>query len=219
MNYKNIIFDMDGTLYSSEPMIWHTYKRGIDAYNAKYNDNLPIPSLQEILCLLGFPIKEIYNNLFPDSSEETKQEIQDLITDELIKAIKNKEGEIFSNVEKILPELHQKGAKLYIASNGQEIYLSSILKTYGLMELFHPIITLNYKDIQTKGDILTVYKDSYQFNSNETVMIGDRDSDWDAAKAISCDFIACRFGHGEASEVEKADKQAYQFSEILKYLY
>lgn len=219
MNYQHVIFDMDGTLFSSEPMIWHTYKRGIDAFNEKHNNNLPVPTLDEILCLLGFPIKEIYNHLFPYSSEEVKNEIQDLITIELIKAINNKEGEIFSGVDTIIPELHKKGAKLYIASNGQEIYLSSILKTYGLFSLFHPIVTLNYKDILTKGDILKVYKEKYNLDPKATVMIGDRDSDWDASKAIQCDFIACRFGHGEASEVEKADNQAYKFEEILKYIY
>ncbi|MDH4129775.1 MAG: HAD family hydrolase, partial [Spirochaetota bacterium] len=142
--YSHIAFDMDGTLFSSENMILPAYNRGITAFNKQNPHNKVIlPPLKNILSLLGLPIIQIYNTLFPNLSLEEKNIIRDLISYELIKSIINKEGILFHGVSETLNNLHSSGYKLFIASNGLNTYLETILKTYNLFNLFEPIITLN----------------------------------------------------------------------------
>ena len=216
---NHIIFDMDGTLFSSEDMIVPTYERGILSFNERNPDQpQTIPGQDELISLLGYPINHIYSALFPDLSAEKRKEIRALILARLLEAIRNREGKLYPGVEKTLHSLYQRSHRLYIASNGQSQYLETILKTYDLTNLFHPIITLNYQDIQDKGDILLSYEKLYQFDSSTAIMVGDRDSDWDASRKLGCRFIACHYGHGHTDETDQADIKLGSFAELLSHI-
>ncbi len=214
-----IVFDMDGTLYSSENMILPSYQRGITAFNNQYHHIiLTLPSLEKIISLLGFPIEIIYNTLFPNLNSENQIHLRKLILDELIKSIENKEGILYDGVIDTILQLHKKGHQLYIASNGQWEYLNAIIRTYQLLPYFNPIITLNYTSICDKGDILLEYQKKYNFNISNTIMIGDRDSDMHAADKLGCQFIACQYGHGDPSETNSAQLIVHSISEIINII-
>ncbi len=216
---QTIIFDMDGTLYSSEAMILPTYQRGIRAFNKRNpHHRVPTPSLNSIIGLLGFPINEIYSTLFPTLSPDEILEIRELILTELLTAIRNKEGELFPGVVDTLNELSRRGYGMYIASNGQSLYLKAILETYDLSHLFQAIITLNYTDLCDKGDILLAYQERDRLEKTEAVMVGDRDSDMDAARKMGCSFIACQYGHGDKGETESAKIIVSSFPEIIGWI-
>ncbi|MDH5680240.1 MAG: NIF family HAD-type phosphatase [Spirochaetota bacterium] len=216
---SHIIFDMDGTLFSSEDMIVPTYERGIRSFNEKHPGlSQAIPTQEELISLLGFPINHIYQTLFPDLSPDKRKEIRALILARLIEAIRNREGILYQGVEETLNSLYDKSYQLYIASNGQSEYLEAILETYDLKKLFHPIITLNYRDICDKGDILLSYQKKHQFDRATVVMVGDRDSDWEASRKLGSGFMACDYGHGHPSETDQADIILRAFPEILSHL-
>ncbi|GMT50320.1 MAG: MTA/SAH nucleosidase [bacterium] len=216
---QTVIFDMDGTLYSSEEMILPAYQRGIRAFNKRNpHQEVPIPTLDSILALLGFPINEIYSTLFPSLSSDGMLEIRELILTELLKAIRNKEGQLFPGVIDSLHELSRRGYGMYIASNGQSLYLEAILESYDLISLFQPIITLDYKSLCDKGDILLAYQKRDQLDKAKVVMVGDRDSDMDAAQKMGCAFIACQYGHGDKSETESAEIIVSSFPEVIGWI-
>ncbi len=216
---QTVIFDMDGTLYSSEDMILPTYQRGIRAFNKRNpHRKVPTPTLDAIIALLGFPINEIYSTLFPTLSPDEMLEIRELILTELLMAIWNKEGKLFPGVINTLNELSRRGYGMYIASNGQNLYLEAILETYDLIHLFQPVITLDYNDLYDKGDILLDYQKRDQLDKDKVVMVGDRDSDMEAAQKMGCAFIACQYGHGNRSETESAEIIVSSFPEIIRWI-
>ena len=216
---KFIAFDMDGTIFSSENMILPAYDRGITNFNKQNQHNkVLLPPLKDLLSLLGLPIIQIYNKLFPNLSMEEKATIRDLISVELISSIKNKEGTLFSGVSETLGYLYKCGYKLLMASNGLKSYLETILSTYNLLELFEPIITLNNTNICDKGDILLEYQKIHKLDARYTIMVGDRESDMEAAKKLSCKFIACNYGHGNNGEIESAKIIVHSFPEILNWI-
>ncbi len=216
---QDIIFDMDGTLYSSEEMILPTYQRGIRTFNKRNpHYEVPIPNLEAIVGLLGFPINELYNTLFPSLAPDKMLEIRGLILTELLMAIWNKEGQLFPGVIDTLNELSRRKYGMYIASNGQNLYLKAILETYDLTPLFQPIITLDYADLYDKGDILLAYQKRDQLKNDEVIMVGDRNSDMDAAKKMGCSFIACQYGHGDKGETESAEIIVSSFPEIIGWI-
>ena len=212
---QNIIFDMDGTLYSSEDMILPTYERGIANFKKEnIHVDVPYPTLEKIVSLLGFPIHDIYSTLFPSLNGDQQKELRGYILKELLSAIRNKEGILFNDVSNIIHNLYNNNYTLFIASNGQKEYLNAILETYSLTSLFQPLITLNYTTICDKGDILLEYQKAYHFEKESVIMVGDRDSDWDAAKKLGCSFIGCHYGHGDHAEIATAEHIIYSFKEL-----
>ncbi len=216
---NEIVLDMDGTLYSSENIILPAYEQGINSFNKQYPEKkIAVPKLNEILCLLGFPLDHIYKILFPYLSVDERDLLRPFIENELISGIQNKKGTLFAGVSQTVADLYNRRYKLFIASNGADLYLQTILQTYNLIDFFNPIITLDYQTIVDKGDILLEYRKKNQINAGSAIMVGDRDSDWVAAKKLGCRFIACDYGHGNRSEIEAADIIISSFTELLNWL-
>ncbi len=216
MTFKEIAFDVDGTLYSSEGIILTAYEQGINSFNSKYpNYNIKIPSLNNLLNLIGYPIDYIYENLFPKLSPDERTNLRKLIENKLLNAIKNKNGILFNGVYETLEYLNNKKYKLFIASNGGFPYLNLILKTYKIKKFFQPIITINNINICNKGDILLEYQKTANLNPNSTLMVGDRLSDLEAANKLGCRFIGCSYGHGNNNEIKSADIIISRISDII----
>ncbi len=201
---KYIAFDIDGTLFSSEEIILDTYIESIQNFVKKYNKpNLIIPTKEKILEQVGLPVKTIFQNLLPEQTESQRDEISDSVLVLLTKKIESKKGILYDGVFEIINYLKSKNYILVVASNGRLKYISSILTTYKLISCFEEILTIDYIKIKTKGEILKSYQEKYNFNSDEILMIGDRDSDYQAAKYISCPFAYCEFGHANINEVSE----------------
>lgn len=205
MNFDSIryiAFDMDGTLFSSEEIILDTYIGSVKNFIDKYKiENLELPKKEDIINLVGQPVKTIFKSLLPNLEETQRDEISDSVLTLLIKSIEAEKGILYEGVFGTIEYLKSKNKKLLIASNGRLAYIQSILKTYKLLPYFEEIITINYESIKTKGEILAFYQEKYQTQANEILMIGDRDSDYQAAETIQCPFAYCSFGHANKDEV------------------
>jgi phosphoglycolate phosphatase-like HAD superfamily hydrolase len=46
------------------------------------------------------------------------------------------------------------------------------------------------------------------------VMVGDRTSDVEAARAVGCHFVGCDYGHGYRHEIEAAGPLVNRFSDL-----
>jgi phosphoglycolate phosphatase len=212
---KYLAFDMDGTLFSSEEIILDTYIQSVKNFIDKYKiENLELPKKEDIINLVGQPVKSIFKSLLPELNEIQRDEISDSVLALLIKSIEAKKGILYEGVVETIEYLKSKNKKLLIASNGRIQYIQTILKTYKLLPNFEDIITINYDEIKTKGDILAYYKKKYQISEEEILMIGDRDSDFQAAKFIQCPFAYCSFGHANRDEVPNFEIELKTISDL-----
>lgn len=222
MNFKEIkfiAFDIDGTLFSSEEIILGTYIEAIENFLKKNNkQNIIIPTKEKILEQVGLPVKTIFLNLLPDLNETERDEISDSVLTFLTNKIISKEGILYEGVIEITEYLKSKNYKLLAASNGRLKYIETILQTYSLIQYFEPILTIDYAEIKTKGEILKSYQKKYMLNSNEILMLGDRDSDFQAAKFISCPFAFCEYGHASIGEVNSFEISLKKILDLKNYL-
>lgn len=207
-----IAFDMDGTLYSSEPLIEKVYADSIQEYNQKYNKNLHTPTFKEIEPLIGLPVRDIYLSLFQGITEMEMGQLGKIIGREFQAAIFQHGGKLFDGVRELFDFLTLNHYKIFIASNGKREYLSAILNKFALKT--EPFICVGENQISRKGQILQYYLDYYQLLPDHLVMVGDRSSDLEAAREVNCLFIGCDFGHGEAHELENADVLVSSLPEI-----
>ncbi|MFH0922138.1 MAG: HAD family hydrolase [Fibrobacterota bacterium] len=202
MDIRAIIFDVDGTLFTSDAIVLSAYAGAITEYNAAHDATLPVPTLSAILNQLGNPGRVLLKNLFPDLPERSALALSAQIRKRLIQFIHEGKGRLFPYVRETLGLLHAQGYLLRVASNGNKDYIQAVLDHYRLTDFFGPFIGLDNADLKDKGDILNLYKSLLSLHDREMVMVGDRRSDLEAALKTGCFFLGLPGGHGSAEELK-----------------
>jgi phosphoglycolate phosphatase len=209
-----LAFDMDGTIFSSENMISTTYKLAIERYIQSTGKTLKIPSIEEIMREVGKPVREIFQNLLPNLEEIERENISNQVLNILCEKIYLGEGEYYPKAYEVLSFLKSRGLKLVSASNGRRPYIEAVLKKLGVLGFFEPLVVLDYVKIKHKGEILTHYIKTYKVESKEIVIIGDRNSDYQAALYANCPFVFCEYGHAEFGEITSYSKKISCLEEL-----
>src|SRR5207253_594689 len=141
-------------------------------------------------------------NLFPDAAAPALAQLHAETLDVICRRVANREGVFYPRVAETLRLLHDAGHVLCVASNGRTRYVETVLATYGVAGLFLPLVTAD--DVGDKAAILRHYLAIVAAEPRATVMVGDRVSDVDAARAVGCRFVGCDYGHGHRREIADA---------------
>ncbi len=205
MGIRYIALDIDGTIFSSEPIILDTYTEAIQEYAEIRGLRISVPDRERILNEIGKPVKMIFANLLPMMPEQEREKISDRVLALLVEKIGEGKGYYYPEVESTIRELHQKGFKLLACSNGRAAYIEAILKYLNVLSLFLPLAVIDYKQRKDKGDILLYYLRQYSLKPEEVLMVGDRHSDWEAARKAGTLFAFCEYGHATPGEIPDQD--------------
>src|SRR5262245_24369352 len=115
-----LAFDLDGVLYSSEPFLGEAYREAIANVNARHPGAFPrVPTTQEILAHVGWPIPVIFANVFGDVAEGPLEDLHAETLDVICRRVANREGTFYPHVADTLRDLRAAGHVLCVASNGR----------------------------------------------------------------------------------------------------
>lgn len=208
-----VVFDLDGVIYSSERFLGEAYREAIGNVNARRPGSFDrIPSTREILDHVGWPVPVILSRLFPRVEGEAAALLNAETLEVICARVARGEGELCADVPDTLRALHAAGRLLAVASNGRGKYVETVLATYGLSALFVERIFSSEPD--RKLAALLGYLQRHGVGPDRAVMIGDRSSDVDAARAAGCAFIGCDYGHGYRYEIETAGPLVSRFGDL-----
>ncbi len=203
--YRNFIFDMDGTLFTSEPILGLAYADAVDTLEKENIPGLRKPAVEEILKYVGYPASVIFANLFPHADEETRSRLNAAALEALVNRIGHAQDLMYPGTKEFLEKIHRQGIRMYLASNGRRKYLAAILEAYKLTDFFPEFFTIEDPQTPSKSAILEYYIRKNNLAIEQTVMVGDRKSDLDAARDNGIDFIGVLWGHGNKQEIASAD--------------
>jgi len=216
--YLNIMYDMDGTLFSSNKILIQAYRNGITELNKHFNISVRVPELNEILQLVGQPSRIIYKTLWPELNNQQSEFLSPQILKNLCEMIRKGKAEIFPNVSDTLKTLNELKFRQFIVSNGGGPYLNSIIDYYNFNRIFEKLSTLSSTGAKSKSELLKNIIESEKINKNETIMVGDRIQDYEAAKNNNIDFIGVDWGHGNNEEIKNANYIISSFEKIIDIL-
>lgn len=217
MKYKYFALDIDGTIFSSEEIIYPVYREAIDIYCRKSGLTLDVPGPERIMLEIGKPVKKIFENLFPDLADIHREAISDSILGLLCDKIAAGHGHFYPAIRETIDFIIAAGGKILVASNGRKPYIEAILNYIDILRyVIHPTY-LDGMHIVTKGDILHAYI-KLGIKKEEILMVGDRLSDLDAARAISCDFAWCAYGHAPPGEITEFAVKLEKFTDLKQYV-
>lgn len=218
MKAKAVLFDIDGTLFSSEGIIHQVYSDEFTRFQKEHGRPSVLPTLPEIMAQIGKPVVTIFQNLAPELTEEERHQLSDRILTNLVNRILSGEGEHYPGVSETLREIHAGGIRIFSASNGRFPYVESILKANGTLPLFVELLALDNKVIRNKGELVSHTLSKHGIAASDAVLVGDRAADRDAALANGCPFVACLYGHGTMDELDGAVTYLQSIRELSGFL-
>jgi phosphoglycolate phosphatase len=218
MSFKAIALDIDGTVFSSEEIILETYVDSIREFAEATGKEIDIPGHPEIMREIGKPVKVIFQNLLPNLPEADQNRISDRVLELLVQKIQIGKGHYYPGSETTLETLHQKGIILTACSNGRTPYVSAILEKMGVLPLFRPILVIDQISRFAKGDILRDIIRDLDAQPREVLMVGDRFSDYEAARKNGSPFAFCEYGHAEPGEIPDYEFLLKEPEDLLKIL-
>ena len=185
-----IIFDLDGTLVDSLPGIEASLRVAAAACD-------PPRHVPPIRSIIGPPIAEMIQRLWPDLEEEERQRA--------ISAFRQHyDGEgclmspLFPDVEETLDALSARGLELFVLTNKPSAPTATILDQAAIRRHFTAVISPDSNDppFPVKSAGARWLRDRYRLTPEATLLVGDGIDDADAAAACSFGFVAASYGYG-----------------------
>ncbi len=216
-----LVFDYDGTIHET----MNIYKPAIlNVVRELQEDGISVQELSDerIGSWLGMTVKDMWDDFLPELSGPKKEKFALKVGDYMKVAMELGEAKWFQDVINVLDELKNRGFVMVILSNCGVSYATNNWKCFPMDKWFEAffesesyeripkaeILREITKDISKAFDKAIAKKDvSILENVNENleyIMIGDRRSDFDAAKAIGCPFIGCGYGYALPGELQDA---------------
>lgn len=212
-----ILFDMDGTLLQTETLLIPVHERLFTQLRKEGLYSEQSPPVEIMLGCLGMLLEDIWQKIMPNASIETHRRADELMLQYELEGLDAGQGDLYPGVEETLRELHAKGIKLFVASNGLEDYVRGISKVKQLDSLFDGLYSAGQYETATKVDLVARLMQDH--NLQTAWMVGDRSSDVEAGKKNGLPVIGCQYaGFGREEELSGADTLISAFPELLNLL-
>jgi len=187
---KRVIFDLDGTLIDSASSILFSMQFAFEKVGL-------VPVRPLLSDLIGPPLTETIRSLLNVDSLGFLPEIVNIYKchyDE----VGYKESRPYEGVPSMLNELRDKGFSLYIATNKRIIPTRKIIGYLGWNSVFDELYSLDYFEppLQNKTTLLKRVHEEVLGFPEETIYLGDRTSDAEAAITNGVCFLGASWGYG-----------------------
>ena len=208
---KNLIFDIDGTLWNTTGVVAGAWNKAIR--------KMAVPELASLNVTadmlkkeFGKPMDVIADDLFGDIDAGVKAELLSLCCEYEQAALAECGEDLrFEGMHETLCKLSE-DHNLYIVSNCQDGYIELVIKKTGLTGLIKDFECFGKTGLQKDENITLVMKRN-GLEPEDTVYIGDTMGDYTATKKAGIKFVFASYGFGDVAE---PDYVISSMGELLK---
>lgn len=202
---KNIIFDVDGTLWDTTEVITEAWNRAIAEVGGTSAHITPDVLKREF----GKPMDKIADNVFFDANQQTREALLVKCCEYEHEALeKNTENLLFPEVKETLEKL-SKTCRLFIVSNCQSGYIELFMKKAGVESCITDHECFGDTGMQ-KGDNIKLVIERNKLK--DAVYVGDTQGDYESTVYAGIPFIFAKYGFGK---VEAHEHEISEFNELL----
>ena len=202
--YDVILFDMDGTVADTDPMIIEAMRILYD----KYRDGNRTPD-SEIVYFSGPPIRETLKKEFPNQDTDFMYKVFHDVSYELYATHTFR----YPHSKEVLLELKKEGFRLGIVTNKIHHLTEYALKCIGLEDIFEIIVGFNdVSKPKPNGEGILKALDYFNCPKEKAIYIGDNKSDY--LTSLDADVDSCLVSWGP----RKLDPSLTPTFKIASYL-
>ncbi|MCE9583220.1 MAG: HAD family hydrolase [Planctomycetes bacterium] len=198
-----VLFDMDGTISSSEALALDAAERGLARFYAELGEPAEVPKRAEIRAMIGLPSSAYFAKLLPDRLSGRWADVRRHVLALEIEALEEGRGGMFAGTADSLMALKHAGLKLGLVTNGGRGYFDATWKALGLESFFSVGLCIDDAPGGTKSDL--VKRAAASLGTLRGAMVGDKVYDIDAGRANGFSTIGCTWGYGSPGELAGAD--------------
>lgn len=207
MSYKGIIFDVDGTLTSTNELIFAAFRHVVKKYSGKHLSD------DEIISLFGPTEDVILKEWYDDKYETVRKDYYDFYSDN------HHMADLYPGIIDILTHLKTKNILLGIYTGKGREAAEITLKKLNIY---------NYFDLIVTGDDVAEHKPSpeginkfichFNLNKEDALMIGDSVSDIKAARDAGIKIASVVWdSYAKADVLKLGSDFVFESVEELKY--
>lgn len=194
MNTKNLIFDLDGTLWDPRTTIIKIWNKVLGKRQLIQREIKP----EDMDQYMGLLAHDIIKDIVPEISDLQIRELLSEIVAEENKILRIQGGILYDGVEDTLKSLASTHS-LFIVSNCQDGYIESFLEYYQFNDLFTDFES-HGRTQKPKAENIKLLMERNQLSFEDSVYIGDTQTDYDSARANGLPFVFCEYGFGKLAE-------------------
>ncbi len=210
---KNIMFDVDGTIFDTSEGVSASILYALEKIGEK-------PLAKEILQkFIGPPLMEGFMSFAGVSAENANTAI------EYYREIYTPKGvymaKLYGGITELLDDLCKKGKSLFVISSKPTVFVEKLFEKFEIEKYFKDIAEVRFDNCEiSKEDLINSVIKKYSLDISDTVMVGDRKFDIDGAKAVGVRSVGVTYGFGSSEELlfHGADFIANSPEEIKKYV-
>jgi len=196
MRYKNIFFDMDGTLADSADGVINSVIYALAKHGIQEADR------DSLYRFIGPPLLDSFQRFYGFTPEETKQALADYREYYSVKGIF--ENELTEGCVEMLTRLKEHGCRLFVCTSKPDRYTYEILRYFKIDTFFDGVFAASWDEkLSLKSEILGIGLSTVD-NKSESIMVGDRHHDIEGAIANGIDSIGILCGYGSKEELVEA---------------
>ena len=207
MRYDGIIFDLDGTLWSTI----ESCVKSLSEVKKKHKEITRNITEKEVISSMGLPFDEIVNIYYNYLEKNKAVRYAKEAFDKNIENLLQNGGTLYENLIETIKSL-SKYSSLYIVSNCVEGYIESFLNSSKLTKYFQDY-ECNGRTKLSKGENIKLIIERNKIIN--AVYVGDTNSDKEAADYAKIPFVYASYGFGN---VEQYDYKIDSISEIINVL-
>lgn len=207
MSAKNLIFDLDGTLWDSRATIITIWNEVLRKHHLIQKDLKP----EDMNQYMGLLADDILRDIVPGISDREVREVLSEAVQKENKILPVQGGILYDSVEETLKSL-AKSHTLFIVSNCQEGYIEAFLEFTQFGSLFKDFESYG-RTGKPKSENIRLITERNHLNSENSVYIGDTQTDYNSATASHLPFIFCEYGFGTLND-SKYSPSVSKLSEV-----
>lgn len=201
MKYKNVLFDLDGTLTDPAEGITNALM------HAQRRLGRAVSPREALYVFIGPPLIETFMSEWGLSREESEQALiyyrEHFGTKGLFENVP------YAGIGDCLARLKAAGLRLFVATSKPEPLSLRILEHFDLIQYFEAVAGSTMDEKRTKkGEVIAYALETYGLDPKETVMVGDRKHDVIGARENGVPCVGVLYGYGSRAELEAAGAAA-----------
>ena len=197
MSIKYVLFDLDGTLIDSKPGIISCLKTALFEYDA-YTDHVDFNQF------IGPPLMNSLVDVLQIDPDRA---------DMIVKRYRTLYGEkglydsiLYEGIHQVLMYLTDNGFELMVATSKPIQFARVMLEHFDISSYFSWVSASDFaRTYDTKQRVITDALEHCNITDyNQVIMVGDRNHDIIAAKAVGIKSLGVLYGYGDRVELESA---------------
>lgn len=195
--YKNVFFDLDGTITDSGEGILNSVEYALKKLGITHYER------SKLYGFIGPPLMVSFGEFFGLSEEKCKEGVR------LYREYYSKNGiyenRLYDGIISLLEKLKSAGINIVLATSKPHEFAEEILRYFGIAQYFNHIAAAEMNGKRNeKPDIIAYALEISGAEKSKTVMAGDRRFDILGAKTMGISSIGVLYGFGTEYELVKA---------------